>query len=211
MRSGRLSVAVAAVVFAMTAVVGCDSTRPISPPPATSSEASATPSPTTESPSPTPASDSEAAAANAESVVRDYYAVVDDLRSDASASLTDLDAVSVSIATASSRRLIEKERSGGWHQTGRTSLVLVDLKGVDLANTDADGEPAPLVQLDVCIDVADVDLLDATGASVTAPGRPTRGWERHTVINHDWSTDPSGGWRVSTIETLDQPPCDANG
>lgn len=209
MRNRRLGVAMAAAITGVIAICGCDGAP--TPTPSTSSSTSA---PRTESPSPvttrSPGSDSEEAAANAEAVVRDYYAVVDDLRSSPGSDVVALDAVASSIALSSRQRQIERERADGWHQTGQTKVVLIDLQGVDLSNTNADGIVAPLAQFDVCIDISGVDVLDANGSSVAAAGRPATGWERQTVINHDWENDPAGGWRVSTSETLGQQPCEAD-
>lgn len=208
MRDRRLGIVLAAAVIAVIAVSGCDSSpapAPTSTPPSSTNSESPTPD-TTRS----PASESEEAAANAEVVLRDYYAVVDELRSDPASDLVGLDAVASSIALSSRQRQLERERGEGWHQTGQTKIVTIDLQGVELNNTDADGTVAPLVQFDVCIDVTGVDVLDANGNSVAAVGRPATGWERQTVINHDWENDPVGGWRVSTSETLGQQPCEAD-
>ena len=208
MRDRRLGIALAAAVIAVIAVSGCDSSpapAPTSTPPSSTNSESQTPD--TEKSS---ASESEEAAANAEVVLRDYYAVVDELRSDPASDLVGLDAVANSIALSSRQRQLERERGEGWHQTGQTKIVVVDLQGVELNNMDADGSVAPLVQFDVCIDVSGVDVLDANGSSVAAAGRPATGWERQIVINYDWENDPVGGWRVSTSETLGQQSCEAD-
>ena len=207
MRDRRLGIVLAAAIIAVIAVSGCDGSPAPSPTSTSPSSPSESPSPTTTR---SPASESEEAAADAEAVVRDYYAVVDELRSDPASDLVGLDAVASSIALSSLQRMVERERGDGWHQTGRTKIVTIDLQGVELNNTDADGAVAPLVLLDVCIDVSGVDVLDANGSSVAAAGHPTTGWERQTVINHDRENDPVGGWRVSTSETLGRQPCEAD-
>jgi hypothetical protein len=207
MRDRRLGIALAAAIIAVIAVSGCGGSpapSPTSTPPSSPSE-----SPTPDS-TPSPASESEEAATNAEAIVRDYYAVVDELRSDPESDLVGLDAVASSIALSARQRQIERERGDGWHQTGQTKIVTIDLQGVELNNTDADGAVAPLVLFDVCIDVSGVDVLDANGSSVAAAGHPVTGWERQTVINYDWENDPVGGWRVSTGETLERQPCEAD-
>ncbi|QAY63523.1 hypothetical protein ET495_09995 [Xylanimonas allomyrinae] len=210
----RVGVALAAAVIAMTAVAGCTGSPGSSPVPTPPADTSTTSEPATGAPSPTsapsPESESEQAAASAEDAVRDFYAVVDELRSDPASDVAALDDVATSIALSSRQRQLERERGDGWHQTGETKIVTLDVKGVDLTNTDADGAVAPVVQFDVCIDVSGVDVLDANGSSVAAAGRPTTGWERQTVVNHDWADDPVGGWRVSTSETLGQQPCEAD-
>jgi hypothetical protein len=66
------------------------------------------------------------------------------------------------------------------------------------------------VQVDVCWDVSDVDVIDATGKSVVSPGRPDTGWTRLTVANYRYSADPRGGWRVATGQDLKKPPCAAS-
>lgn len=142
-------------------------------------------------------------------MVREYYRVIDELRSDPSADLAMLDDVAVSVALVSRQRQVERERGDGWHQTGETKIAELDLKSVNLDNTDGEGTTVPLVQFEICIDVRDVDIVDANGNSVVADERPSRGWERHTLANHDWETDPVRGWRVSTSETLERQPCES--
>ncbi|MPV35966.1 hypothetical protein [Georgenia subflava] len=121
-----------------------------------------------------------------------------------------LEDITVSVALVSRQRQVERERGDGWVQTGETKIVELDLQGVNLTNADGSGKTVPVVEFDVCIDVADMDIVDANGNSVGAEGRPTRGWERHTLVNHDWENDPANGWRVSTSETLEKQPCEAS-
>ncbi len=206
-RGGRGRVTAATILVFVVTSACSDSPEPAATPtPTVATSTSPTPSP---SPSPTPASDSETAAKNAEAAVREYYRVVDELRGNPNADLSILDDVAVSVALVSRQRQFERERADGWHQTGETRVVELEAKSVNLENTDSAGKTVPVVQFDVCIDVGDVDIVDADGSSVVADERPTRGWERHTVANHEWEDDPAGGWRVSTSQTLEQQPCDS--
>lgn len=209
-RGGRGRALTAATILALVVTSACSGSSEPTTTPTPTVATSASPSPTpSQSPSPTSASASEIAARDAEAVLREYYQVIDELRADPNADPSILDDVAVSVALVSRQRQVERERGDGWHQSGETRIVELENKGVNLDNTDGGGTTVPVVQFDVCIDVGDVDIVDANGSSVVADERPTRGWERHTVANYDWESDPAGGWRVSTSQTLEQQPCDS--
>ena len=52
------------------------------------------------------------------------------------------------------------------------------MQSVNLDNSDPKAGKVPTVQIDVCYDVSDVDVLDANGKSVVSPDRPDTGWIR---------------------------------
>jgi hypothetical protein len=182
-------------------------------------EPSATPtlaSPTTASLSPTatatktPPSDSEVAAEAAEEKVRQYYDVRDQLGLDPTSPLGLLRQVATSIELEAQERLFRKERSRGLVQTGHTRIAELVVQSVDLTNSDPEAGQVPTVQVDVCYDVTDVDVVDGEGESTVNPDRPETGWIRYFVSNYEWATDPSGAWRVATSESLERAPCDAS-
>lgn len=172
-----------------------------------------TATPTTASPTPTvaepPPSDSEVASQAAEGKVREYYDVRDQLRHDPTAPLSLLRTVAISIELDAQQRLFKRERSQGLVQTGHTWIAELVVQSVDLDNIDPRAGRVPTVQVDVCYDVSDVDIVDADGNSVVPADRPDRGWVRHSVSNYEWDTERAGSWRVASSETLEQSPCDA--
>src|SRR5699024_4147856 len=128
------------------------------PTPAVTGSASPSPTPT---PTPTPLSESEAAAAKAVSLVREYYVLRDELRSDASVPLARLEDFAISTELASQRRLIQDERDAGERQTGATRIAELDVTGVNLDRFDQSAGQVPIVEIELCVDVSDVDFLDA--------------------------------------------------
>ncbi|QAY68757.1 hypothetical protein [Xylanimonas protaetiae] len=124
--------------------------------------------------------------------------------------MTDLESVATSIVLDADKREFERWRRDGWTQQGSTRLVEVDLVDVSLDNSDPSTGRVPVVQFDVCYDISSGDVVDASGNSVAPPDQPVRGWERLRVANYNWDMDPAGAWRVSSAETLEQAPCDAD-
>ncbi|GAB3769985.1 hypothetical protein GCM10027600_25540 [Nocardioides ginsengisegetis] len=108
---------------------------------------------------------------------------------------------------AAQRRLVSTERSKGLHQVGDTRVAELTVQTVNLDNSDPAAGKVPTVTIDVCWDVTDVDIVDATGKSVVSPGRPSTGWTRYTVANYHWAKNPSNGWRIATGQDLKQTPC----
>ena len=68
------------------------------------------------------------------------------------------------------------------HQTGETKVVELKVQSVNLDNSDPKAGKVPTVQIDVCFDVSDVDVVDADGKSVVSPDRPDTGWIRFSVV-----------------------------
>ena len=207
---GRGRALTAATILALVVTSACSgSPEPtVTPTPtATRSASPYSPSPTPTA-TPTPLSESEAASARAVSLVREYYVLRDALRSDASIPLVRLEDFAISTELASQRRLIEGERDAGERQTGATRIAELDVTGVNLDSSDQSAGQVPVVEIELCVDVSDVDFLDASGTSIVAPSRPETAWVRHNVANYTWDTDPSSGWRVSSSETIEGEPCD---
>jgi hypothetical protein len=215
-RGGRASALTAATILVLAVASGCSgSPEPAASPTSTvtvsaspSSTPSLTPSPSpTSSPSLSPTSDTERAATDAEELIREYYQVIDQLGLDPSVPLTALEEVAISKDLSVRQRQFERERRDGWTQTGDTKIVELKVQSVNLDNSDPSTGRVPAVQVDVCVDVTDVDVRDASGSSVVTADRPDTNWTRHTVSNYSWDTDPEGAWRVSTSVDLEQPPC----
>lgn len=173
-----------------------------------------TATPTTTSPTPTltetPPTDAEVASQAAEAKVREYYEVRDQLGLDPTAPLRLLRQVATSIELEAQQRLFKKERSQGLVQTGQTRVAELVVQSVDLDNSDPKAGRVPTVQVDVCYDVSNVDVVDEDGKSIVSPDRPEVGWIRYFVSNYEWATDPRGAWRVATSKSLERTPCDAS-
>ena len=195
----------AAAALLLVVVTGCADEEP--DPPSTAPATSPTAPPTTTS---EPSSDSELAAASATDLVRRYYAIRDRLRQPPGAGLAALKTVATSTELAAQRALFERERERGLHQTGDTVIGELKVQAVSLDNSAPGAGNVPTVEIDVCWDVRDVDILDANGKSIVSPDRPDTGWIRYTVANYDWPADPEGGWRVATSQDLEQTPCAAS-
>ena len=202
-RAKRLAAASTLLLILGACSDGSD--EPGNEPTATSTTTSPTPT-ATETP---PPSQSEVASQAAETKVRKYYEVRDQLRTDLTVPLRLLRSVAISVELDAQQRLLKRERSQGLVQTGRTRIAELVVQSVDLDNSDPKGGRVPTVQVDVCYDVSDVDLVDADGHSVVPTDRPDRGWVRHFVTNYQWHTDRAGSWRVASSQTLEQPPCAA--
>jgi hypothetical protein len=84
---------------------------------------------------------------------------------------------------------------------------VLQVQSVNLDNSDPSAGKVPTVQVDVCVDVSDVDILDKAGKSTVSQRRPDTGWTRFTVANYHWSSHPKDGWRVATGEDLKKAPC----
>lgn len=205
MTNSREAHALATAALLLAAVTACsqEPAAPVGGPPSATESVS---SPTTSAV--TTPTRSEAAAEDASALVRTYYAVRDELRTNPSAKLTKLRGVAISGELAAQRTLFNREREQGQHQTGRTEIVDLRVEGVVLDNSDPGAGRVPTVQVDVCYDVTDVDVLDRNGKSIVSSDRPDTGWIRYLVSNYNFEADPSGSWRVASSQNLERPPCD---
>ena len=176
---------------------------------ATRSPAPSSPAPTTATTT-TPPSDSEAASEAASAVVERYYATVDRLGQQPDAPLSNLASVATGVQLSAQHNLLESQRRANEKQVGDTKVVKLDVQWVNLDNSDPSAGKVPTVQIDVCWDVSQVDVVDATGKSVVSKSRPNAGWTRLTVANYHYAADPTAGWRVATGQDLKKDPCVAS-
>jgi hypothetical protein len=140
----------------------------------------------------------------------DYYAVLDELRSDPSSDLKKLETVAIGAQLNAVQTLVGRQQDQGQRQTGTTAISELKVQSVNLDNSDPDAGKVPTVVIDVCWDVSKVDVLDKSGESIVSPNRPDTGWTRYTVANYDYAANPIGGWRVATGQDLKQQPCAAS-
>lgn len=160
-------------------------------------------------PSTAKTSDSDVARAAATDTVRDYFTALDEVRQDSGKPLDTLDKVATSTQLTADKHLVENERSKKLTQVGDTRLAETSVENINLDNSDPKAGKVPTVTIDVCWDVSDADLVDASGKSVVSPDRADYGWTRLIVANYHYRTDPLTGWRVASGEDLQQPPCSA--
>lgn len=196
--------ATAAILLAATAACADDGNDPA----ASGSPTPSSPAPTTATT--TPPSDTEVASEAASDVVRRYFATVDQLRQDPDQPSTELNAVTISTQLSAQKKLLESQRTDGRRQVGDTQIVELTVQAINLDNSDPQAGKVPTVQVDVCFDVSEVDVLDANEKSVVSPDRPDTGWIRFLVSNYEWAGDPKGGWRVASGQDLEQAPCAAS-
>lgn len=169
------------------------------PTPTTSSAASSTVA--------TPDSETVIASEKASEVVRRYFSTVDQLRQEPSRPVKELRQVAISSQLAAQRTLIHAQRRDGLRQVGSTTVAELVVQSVNMDNSDPNSGRVPTVEIDVCYDVSDVDILDQDGQSTVSLERPATGWVRFSVSNYAWSTDPQGAWRVASGADLKQAPC----
>ena len=201
--AGARAVSTAALLLA---VAGCSgdghdpaaSGSPTPSSPSTTAAASSTP---------TPPSNSQVASDAASEVVRRYFAVVDHLRKRSASPLSGLSMVATSAQRSAMATLLGRERQQGRHQTGGTKIAVLKVQSVNLDNSDPSAGRVPTVQVDVCVDVSDVDIVDKAGKSTVSKSRPDTGWTRFSVANYHWSSHPRDGWRVATGQDLKKAPC----
>jgi hypothetical protein len=155
-------------------------------------------------------SQSQRASVAATAVLLKYYDVRNKLRRDPDEALTLLDSVAISTELAAERNLFKKEREEGLHQIGETKVAQLEVQSVNLENSDPKSGKVPTVQIDLCFDVTDVDVVDAKGKSIVKPDRPDTGWIRFLVSNYRWDDDPDGGWRVASSQDIERPRCVAS-
>lgn len=189
----------------LAAVSACDNSEANpNPPPASSSP----PSPSMTSASPT--SPSDTAAAQASATMERYFTVLDELRTETSSDLAQLETVATSTQLNAARTLVRTQRDRDQRQVGETRIAESTVQSINLDNSDPAAGKVPTVVIDVCWDVSKVDVLDQDGKSIISPDRPDTGWTRYTVANYDYTANPTGGWRVANGQDLKQTPCAAS-
>ncbi len=178
-------------------------------------EPTSTPSPTVSlssppstSGSPTPTlSPRDQAAADAQTTVRRYNDIVNQLGQDSSSPLSLLKKVSTSIELTAMQHSFKTWRERGWVQTGDIVIGSLKVREVKLDNSSPKTGVVPTVNVDVCYDVAGVDVVNGRGKSVVNPSRPDQVTTRLLVSNYKYAKDPRGGWRVASGRDIGEGPC----
>ncbi|WP_445257373.1 hypothetical protein [Nocardioides aurantiacus] len=207
MTTSRGARAIAAAALLLVAMTSCanDGQDPA---------ANASPTPSSSTPThtatPTPPSDTELASEAASATLRKYYDVRNQLRQNPGRPLSLLDQVAISTELAAQRNLFKKERKQGLRQVGATKVAELEVQSVNLDNSDPKAGKVPTVQIDLCFDVSEVDVVDADGKSVISPDRPDTGWIQFLVSNYQWDANPNAGWRVASSKDIERTPCEAS-
>ena len=191
------------MILALTAS-GCSSSDPGS----SSSPTAGTSTSQTSSPSPTTPSPAEEAQALAVALVPDYLGTIDDLYFDPSLPLDGIYQVAVAPEATAQAAAIGKFRSQGYRQTGRSQLVTASAGSVDLSKSPA-ASPSPVfptVVVTACVDVGEVDAVDASGTSIVPSGRPRYLIQQLTVVNPNYPDTSS--WRISEAPNRQAESCD---
>jgi hypothetical protein len=198
----RATAAAAAAVLGLM-VAGCSSSGD-----ASSKAPTATLSgPLSSGAAPTPADASQNPQSQAVALVPTYLGTIDDLYLDPSRTLDDIYQIAVAPDAVAEATAIGKFRAQGYRQTGRMRLVSASAGSLDLTNSSA-ASPSPVlpsVVVTACVDVSQVDAVDATGQSIVPSGRPRYLVEQLTVVNPHYP-DPSS-WRVSTASNRQERSC----
>jgi hypothetical protein len=168
MTNTRSRIAAMLTLAAITATSACATNDPKPSLSTTTSATSTTTTPTSSSMSLTLA---EQDAKDAERAIPRFWAVVDALSSDPSASLDKLAVVSREPTITTWRQLLTSHRVKQVTQIGHTSVESVSAKPGD----------AGKFAVTACIDVSKVNLVDKVGKSVVAANRPARVQYLYTV------------------------------
>lgn len=166
--------------------------------------------PSTSAASSAPTSDDPADLAEAQAIalIPTYIGTIDDLYEDPARPLEDVYAVAVAPEATTEAGAIQSFRAQGYTQLGRSEVVSTSAVSVDLS-TDPSATPAPVlptVVVSVCVDVSEVQAVDASGTSVVAPDRPRYLVGDLTVVNIAYP-DPAS-WRVSEAPNRQAQSCD---
>lgn len=207
MTTSRGARAIAAAALLLVAMTSCANDGQDPAANASPTTSSSTPTPTATA---TPPSDTELASEAASATLRKYYDVRNQLRQNPRRPLSLLDQVAISTELAAQKNLFNKERKQGLHQVGATKVAEIEVQSVNLDNSDPKAGKVPTVQIDLCFDVSEVDVVDADGKSVISPDRPDTGWIQFLVSNYQWDANPNAGWRVASSKDIERTPCEAS-
>jgi hypothetical protein len=161
---------------------------------------SVTPSPTSASPSPT-LSPEDVAVAAAEKKIPEYFAVSDQsLQDPENFNLEDFKAVAISSALIDLQNRFNVFTAQEFTQEGSANVESMTNPRVDLLLDLTKSPPdVPTVQLDVCVDVSKLNLVNAAGESQVSASRKPRQLWRVGVSNYEYPAPDQ--WRVSFTDT----------
>lgn len=127
----------------------------------------------TESPTAMPSAEpSTAPVPGAGEAVVELWSVIDRVAADPTSSIDDLSSVASSQALAQWYSNLTDMRAKGWTSHGKTSVEILDVKAPSTGS---------VFQVETCVDVSQVNVVDLEGKSVLAPDRSIRSEQRYEV------------------------------
>ena len=173
---------------ASLALVACSPSEPATASPSNTASPATTAASTTTDPT-------QEATEQAQALVTAYFQTIDALYADPTRPIDDVYGVAVAPEATNEAAAIQSFRGQGYTQTGSSTVESTSVGAVDLTNDPAAAAPVlPSVALTVCVDVSQVDAVDAGGISVVSPDRPGYLIAELTVVNVDYPSADS--WRV---------------
>lgn len=188
-----------AVALLLAATLGACTTAGNGP-----TASSTSPSSSSTSPKPSPAtptqSPEEVAIAAAKDLLPQYFATRDrSLQEGKAFNVEDFKKVAISSGLIEMQNRYNVITGQSFKQLGATRIETVDNPRVDLSLDLKKSPPdVPTVQLDVCIDVSKVNIVNKAGESQIPPSRVPRQKWRVGVSNYEYPTP--GAWRVSFVD-----------
>jgi len=186
----------AAAIVLVAALGACTSNEGTPTATKTSTSPSSTPSTSTTTATPTLSPEDEAIAA-AKSMIPQYVAMADrSLIEGPKFNVEDFKKVAISSGLIDLQNRYNVFTAQKFTQIGNTKVEAMDNPRVDLKLDLKKSPPdVPTVQLDVCVDVSKVNLVDAAGTSQIPPTRVPRQKWRVGVSNYEYPSPTA--WRVS--------------
>jgi hypothetical protein len=193
------TVAAAAAVMGLAFTAGCSGDNDQV---ATSTAGTVTSTPT---PFTTPLTPEEQAIADAEEAVREYFRVWNEAHKDTTWSdINRLESVATDTALSDFHLSLNSMDDQKAHQVGDLKVDWIELapEGVGLTDNQTISPPeVPSVELRVCYDVSEVDVVTDDGASIVQPGRMDRVVLHASVYNYEY---PDGPWRVGSAKMTEE-------
>jgi len=201
---------IAAIAVAALALSACNSTGDPGSNTATAATTSAPAttdvSPTASTPTPTKSPEDEAIAA-AEKMIPLYFQVGDSsIAAPDKFDREELKKVAISTALDDMQNLMSAFQNQQFKASGSTEVESITNPRVDLKLDLKKSPPdVPTVQLDVCIDVSKLNVVDKDGKSIVPPSRKAHVPVNVSVLNYKYP-DPAQ-WRVGLVTEVKDGSC----
>lgn len=201
---------IAAIAVAALALSACNSTGDpgsnTATPATTSAPATTDVSPTASTPTPTKSPEDEAIAA-AEKMIPLYFQVGDSsIAAPDKFDREELKKVAISTALDDMQNLMSAFQNQQFKASGSTEVESITNPRVDLKLDLKKSPPdVPTVQLDVCIDVSKLNVVDKDGKSAIPADRKPRQLWRVGVSNYEYPK--ADAWRVAYTDTKGDKTC----
>lgn len=189
-----IATTVVAIFAVLTAGCSGDPSSSIAPLAETTPGGTGSADPTLEPSETTPPAPEDVAERDAEDTVEQYLVLFTELQTDHDRSLEELEDLALSQALDLATDLLTWDRTDGYVAVGTRTLTDITITDVQLDPTDTpDGYPT--VELTGCLDVSNLDLVDADGVSAVLPTREDRVLYDYVITNTGTADSPQ--WLVS--------------